>query len=359
MGVVCDAIASMLLFMNQVWQKLCLVFGKAGNMNPMTLLAVLVRYRRTDFVSFMKSHRAALERGHQTGDYVSGVCNYYRLMSDLITFACGPYWHFTPMTEGYSRMQCHDLFHHTMTRYLGARDSDDILEIGCGYGEIGRQVAKISGASVVGLTMADEEIVGANERIKRAGLDAQCRMVQGDYHELPFEAASFDKVFGVYTLKYSAHVSKAISEAARVLKPGGRFVSYEILVSDKYDPLNKEDRKLVDNISHSTCMPALWSAGAFRDAAEKAGLVLKVEEDLCSKPKEGQWYTCFEQTCVHHLLMSPLVGRLVRLGESLRILPKSFSDFYESCLVHPTTDFVLAGRKGIITGAVMMVWEKA
>ena len=41
--------------------------------------------------------------------------------------------------------------------------------IGCGYGEMGRQVAKISGASVTGLTMADAEIVGGNERIKASG----------------------------------------------------------------------------------------------------------------------------------------------------------------------------------------------
>jgi len=349
---------ALVALVSQMVKKAGLVFGKAGNMNPASLLVVLVRYRRTNFTSFMKSHREALKTGLETGNYVSGVCNYYSLMSDLITCACGPYWHFTPLAEGCTRMECHDIFHHTTARYLGAQKGNDILEIGCGYGEIGRQVAKISGASVVGLTMANEEIDGANERIKRAGLEGQCRMVQADYHHLPFESASFDKVFGIYTLKYSSNVSQAIAEAARVLKSGGSFVSYEILVSDKYDPSDKEDRTLVENISYSTCMPALWSAQAFREAAAAAGLVLKVEEDLCSKPKERQWYCVFEDTCVFHLLMSSWVGRLVRLGEFLHILPKSFSDFYETCLVHPTTDFVLAGRKGIITGAVMMVWEK-
>merc|ERR1712039_256903 len=114
---------------------------------------------------------------------------------------------------------------------------------------MGRQVAKISGCSVTGLTMADAEIVGANARIKAEGLEDRCTMVQGNYHNLPFEANSFDKVFGIYTLKYSAEVSKAIAEAARVLKPGGKFISYEILVSDTYDPTNKEDRQMVENIS--------------------------------------------------------------------------------------------------------------
>merc|ERR1712113_854155 len=110
--------------------------------------------------------------------------------------------------------------------------------------------------------MADAEIVGGNARIEAAGLQRQCKMVQGNYHALPFDPDSFDKVFGVYTLKYSADLDRAIAEAARVLKPGGKFVSYEILVSDEYNPTDALQRSYVENISNSTCMPPLWHARA-------------------------------------------------------------------------------------------------
>lgn len=327
--------------------------------NIMSFLVVLLRYRNVDFVSFMRSHREALKKGQETGDFVPGVCNYYRLMADLITVASGPFWHFVPMTKGKTRKECHDQFHHTMSKFLCASSGDKILEYGCGFGEIGRQVAKISGANVTGLTMADEEIQGGSERIRQAGLEGQCQMVQGNYHKMPFEEASFDKVFGVYTLKYSADLEVAVSEMARVLKPGGRFVSYEILITDKYDKDNKEHRYFVDNISASTCMPPLWPAEAMRKAAAKAGLVAKVEIDLCAPKSEGAWYSCFERTGIYSVLTTPFVHKLVQLGENLRILPRSFADFYDYCLVHPTTDFVDAGRLGIVTGSVMMVWEKA
>eukprot|EP00401_Gymnodinium_catenatum_P065605 CAMPEP_0117558208 /NCGR_PEP_ID=MMETSP0784-20121206/52716_1 /TAXON_ID=39447 /ORGANISM="" /LENGTH=365 /DNA_ID=CAMNT_0005355527 /DNA_START=38 /DNA_END=1132 /DNA_ORIENTATION=+ len=330
------------------------LFGEVGDQNIASFFALLWRYRSTDIQSFMKSHREAYKRGKETGDFVPGVCNYYTLMSDLITLASGPYWHFVPMHRNLSRAACHHKYHEDLTRYLEAKQGDTILEIGSGYGEMGRQVAKLSGASVTSLTMADAEIVGGNERIKAAGLEGRCKMIQGNYHDLPMGANTFDKVFGVYTLKYSADLEKAFSEAARVLKPGGKFVSYEILVTDKYDSTQKLQKYYVDNISSSTCMPPLWHAEDFRKAAKKAGLVPCQEDDLCAGT--DAWYSCFERTGVYHLLSSSAVYGLLRFAEMLRILPTNFAEFYDYCIVHPATDFVNAGRLGIVTGSVMMTW---
>jgi 24-methylenesterol C-methyltransferase len=333
------------------------VFGAKDDQTVTSLFAFLWSYRNFDFQTFMKTHRAALKVGQETGDFCTGVCNYYEVMSEVITLTSGPYWHFVPMAKGVSRKESHDQFHHTMVDSLGAKAGDKVLEFGCGFGEIGRQVATISGCSVTGLTMSNAEIVGGNERIRKAGLQDRCVIVQGNYHKMPFEDNSFDKVFGVYCLKYSADLQTAISEAARVLKPGGKLASYEIIVTDKYDPTNKKQKYYVDNISHSTCMPPLWPAQAFRDAAKKAGLVSVGEIDLCKPPAES-WFSCFERTYIHDLLSSSLVLNVVKTAEALHILPKSFSDFFEACIIHPTTDFTNAGRLGIIDGALMMVWTK-
>lgn len=332
--------------------------GAADDQSIFSFLVVLWKYRNVDFPSFLKSHNEAFLKGAETGNYVPGVCNYYELMSELITVGSGPFWHFVPMTKGLSRKACHDKFHHTTVEHLGTVKSDNVLEFGCGFGEIGRQMAKISGAKVTGLTMADAEIVGGTERIKQAGLEDRCKMVQGNYHSMPFDSCSFDKVFGIYTLKYSSDLDLAISEAARVLKPGGRFLSYEIIITDKYDESNKVHKELNHNISYSTCMPPLWHAKDFRAAAEKAGLVLKEEVDLCAPATEDSWYSCFLSTGVYYILSSGVTKSLVRLGELLNLCPKGFTEFYATCLIHPATDFVDAGRLGIIDGSVMMVWEK-
>ena len=41
-------------------------------------------------------------------------------------------------------------FHDVMVKYLDAKSGDRILEVGCGFGEAGRQVALRSGAKVTG-----------------------------------------------------------------------------------------------------------------------------------------------------------------------------------------------------------------
>jgi len=333
------------------------VLRAPGSFSMMSVMTVFIRYRNEDLRSFLKRHREALQHGAQTGDYVAGVCNYYTLMSQIITIGVGPFWHFTPAWSGLTYKQCHEKFHHTMTRLLGAKSSDHILEYGCGYGECGRQVSKIAGSKVTGLTMSDVEIVGGNERINDAGLQDRCTIKQGNYHDMPFAPDTFDKVFGIYCLKYSSDLETAMSECARVLKPGGRLVSYEIIVTDKYDEDNKLHKQYVDNICHSTCMPPLWSATAFRLAAKKAGLVLKEETDL-GTPADGTWYSRFETTGIFWVLTQPITIKLVRLAEALRILGPSFTEFYDNHFVHPAVDFVRAGRLGIVTGSVAMVWEK-
>lgn len=329
--------------------------------NLVSMAMIFLRFRMKSFEVFMRSHRESLKKGQESGDYVAGVCNYYSEMSVLITMTTGPFWHFVPFFPGKTLRENHIWYHETLaTKYLKAEKADKILEIGCGYGELGRSVAKLSGCSMTGLTMADEEVAGGNERIKAAGLQDTCCMVQGNYHDMKmFTPSSFDKIFGVYTVKYSANLDAVFGEVSRLLRPGGTFLSYEILVSDKYNPEDAQQRSFVEQISISTCMPPLHHAKHIRAAAEKAGLVPVLEEDMSNTPGALPWYTVFTRTGIFQILWYLPVIQLVKLAEALRIFPPCFADWFESCIFHPTTDFVMAGRSGIIHASTIMIWKKA
>jgi len=332
----------------------------SDELNIVSLALIFLRFRMKSFEDFMRTHRASLKKGQETGNYVDGVCNYYSEMHELISMTSGPFWHFVPFFPGKTLRENHIWYHEVLAKkYLKAEKGEQILEIGCGYGELGRQVAQITGASVTGLTMADEEIEGGNARIKAAGLEDRCCMVQGNYHDMPFfSSGSFDKIFGVYTVKYSADLDSVFGEAFRLLKPGGIFLSYEILVSDRYDGGNADHRSYVEAISHSTCMPPLHHHEAIRVAAKKAGLIPVLEEDLSNTPGALPWYTAFTRTGCYQILCIPFVLQLVKLLEALRFFPRSFADWFEYCIIHPTTDFVNAGRLGIIHASTIMIWKK-
>ena len=65
------------------------------------------------------------------------------------------------------------------------------------------------------------------KRIADAHLDARISCVEGNAEELPFESASFDAYTIAFGIRNVTHIDKALTEAYRVLKPGGRFLCLE------------------------------------------------------------------------------------------------------------------------------------
>ena len=62
--------------------------------------------------------------------------------------------------------------------------------------------------------------------LKAAGLEHRAAIQTGDMRKLPFEAATFDAVVSTYAIDHLNRdgVTASLSEASRVLKPGGNFL---------------------------------------------------------------------------------------------------------------------------------------
>ena len=62
--------------------------------------------------------------------------------------------------------------------------------------------------------------------LKAAGLESRATIQTGDMRKLPFEAAMFDGVVSTYAIDHLNRdgVTASLSEASRVLKPGGEFL---------------------------------------------------------------------------------------------------------------------------------------
>ena len=96
----------------------------------------------------------------------------------------------------------------------------DVLDIGAGDGVISELLSPW--ARSITLLDRSERMVEAAQ--KRIGHIREVQIRVGDMHELPFNAASFDQVLLYNSLTYAHTPARAVSEAARVCRPGGMLV---------------------------------------------------------------------------------------------------------------------------------------
>jgi len=98
---------------------------------------------------------------------------------------------------------------------------EDVLDIGCGPGfltaDLGAGVGE--GGSVSGIDQSESMLELATRRCEH---QSGIRIEAGDAVDLGGEDERFDLVVSTQVLEYVADVDRALSEIARVLRPGGR-----------------------------------------------------------------------------------------------------------------------------------------
>jgi len=273
----------------------------------------------------------------------------------VITYCYGRYWHFSPKHDPVlnDRDRGLDSLHGLIARYLNLSCEKKVLELGCGYGRCAEWMARNTGAHVTGLTLSPNEVEYAQNTYRLSNL----KILEGDYHEInSSHYGQYDCVYAVYCLKYSSKLPLVLENVYKCLKPGGYFLSYEILTTEKYNPQDPEQRKLVERISSSTNMPPLHNVKVFEQEAKKIGLEPCIVSELSSKGDE--WYNIFQECGWYYVVKSPIVNFLVYAGEKLGLLNRGFHQFYEERIVHPLADFVDAGKLDIVTGSTIMLFRK-
>ncbi|MEX3014329.1 bifunctional 2-polyprenyl-6-hydroxyphenol methylase/3-demethylubiquinol 3-O-methyltransferase UbiG [Gymnodinialimonas hymeniacidonis] len=102
-----------------------------------------------------------------------------------------------------------------------------VLDLGCAGGFMAEALHD-KGARVTGIDPAAQAIEAARQHAAQTGKDIRYAVGVGE--NLPYPKASFDSVVCVDVLEHVQDLEKVLSEIARVLKPGGRFL---------YDTINR------------------------------------------------------------------------------------------------------------------------
>lgn len=105
---------------------------------------------------------------------------------------------------------------------LGPVAGRRVLEIGCGAAQCSRWLAA-QGATPVGIDISTGQLRHAQRMDDALGL--RSALIQADAQRLPFAGESFDLVCSAYGgVPFVADSAAVMREAARVLRPGGRWV---------------------------------------------------------------------------------------------------------------------------------------
>lgn len=96
----------------------------------------------------------------------------------------------------------------------------DVLDLASGDGVFAELIA--THADKVTCVDVSAAVIGAAR--KRLAAFPNVAFHLGDMHELPFPSSSFDHVFAMHALSYSAAPGRVLAEAGRLLRPGGRLV---------------------------------------------------------------------------------------------------------------------------------------
>lgn len=151
-----------------------------------------------------------------------------------------------------------------LREYVGVYETDEVLEIGCGYGmqmcDVADHVSRI-----VGIDVHDAPLTKAREVLLRK---ANAEVVLTDGGALPFADESFSVVFSCSVFQHlpRAMVREYIAEARRVLKPDGRLC-FQVV---RHDP----DAPGPDDIDLGVAreQSVAWTAEEFVEAARGVDL---------------------------------------------------------------------------------------
>ncbi len=126
------------------------------------------------------------------------------------------------------------------------------LDAGCGVGGVSIPFARKTDCNITGVTISDRQVEKANQLIQENDLGSKIKISQGDFHHLSklFEHNIFDGIFFMESLGHSNSPEKVLSEAYRVLKPGGFIYIKDFYIRETANKQEqKQIRKVIDKIN--------------------------------------------------------------------------------------------------------------
>lgn len=297
--------------------------------------------------------------------YAAMINHFYNLVTDFYEWGWGQSFHFGPRWHNETFVESIKRTEYYLCLRLGLVPGMKALDVGCGVGGPMRNMAIFTGASIEGITINQYQVNIGNKYNESNGIANQCKLVQGDFQNLPWPDQYFDRAYGIEATCHSPDRVQCFKGVARCLKPGGLFAILDWVMLDGYDPNNKNHVRVKEGIEVGNGLPTLVGPKEVGKALEDAGFEVLDAFDLnrgVHNSNQIPWYDTlngkmnlsgFRMTHIGRMCTHSMVWTL----ELLRIAPAGSTRV--SALLNATAlDLVEGGKDEIFTPSYFFLAKK-
>jgi ubiquinone/menaquinone biosynthesis C-methylase UbiE len=161
----------------------------------------------------------------------------------------------------------------------GIKVDSSVLDVGSGVGGPARFLAATCGCRVAGVDLSEPFVEAARYLTERTAQSELVSFQTGSALALPFAGGRFDIVLLQHVAMNIEDRAKLYGEIHRVLRPGGRFATYDIVLKDG-------EVEYPVPWARTPATSFLQTATATREAIEAAGFRMLVWQDDTAAAKE-------------------------------------------------------------------------
>lgn len=161
----------------------------------------------------------------------------------------------------------------TMIDGIALHKDSKVLEVGCGYGTLARQLTRNFDCSVLATNISQKQLDRAAELTEAEGLSNKVKFEKADFHHLPYGDDSFEVYWSQESFLHAGDRVQVLNEAHRVLEPFGLLAFSEITLRRSTPPSLREE------ILKRVKSPSMWSKYEYEVHLKDCGFQVEKWDD--------------------------------------------------------------------------------
>eukprot|EP00238_Polyblepharides_amylifera_P009736 CAMPEP_0196580096 /NCGR_PEP_ID=MMETSP1081-20130531/26960_1 /TAXON_ID=36882 /ORGANISM="Pyramimonas amylifera, Strain CCMP720" /LENGTH=351 /DNA_ID=CAMNT_0041899881 /DNA_START=155 /DNA_END=1210 /DNA_ORIENTATION=+ len=239
---------------------------------------------------------------------------YFTLITDFFEYGWGDAFHMSPLKNGYSFKASMAYWENNFALHMGLKPDMKVADLGMGIGGPLRRIAEFSGANITGLTNCHYHVKRANlvtSRLESDWLKERCHYVVGDYNSLPLDSFPdnyFDAAYFLESLSHSEDRVPPLSEARRVVKPGGIVAGWQWMLRPSFNYSDPYHMELKRGMEYGGGLRNLNKPAERHVEYQKAGLEVLESWDMGMQAIERGWNGWWTSLTTGHDIPSMLTS---------------------------------------------------